>query len=102
CGIPSLNLYISPSNSPTGPVTSRKLVYRFAESDERDNTRIYTEIIHTIAQNDRNELLLTYSINYGACDENSENVVKEDDGNFDPYYYRVKGVRVPYEMIGLQ
>jgi hypothetical protein len=102
CGIPSVNMYISTSNSPTGPFTSRKLVYHFTEFYKGYNARIYTPIIHTIAQNDRNELLLTYSINYGACDENSENVVKEDDGNFDPYYYRVKGVRVPYEMIGLQ
>jgi len=101
CGIPSINMYISTSSSPTGPFTEPKLVYSFTEFYKGYNARVYTPIVHTASPNGKNELLLTYSINFGACDENSENVVKEDDGNLDPYYYRVKGVRVPYEMIGL-
>lgn len=101
CGIPSINMYISTSTSPTGPFTEPKLVYSFSEYYKGYNARVYTPIIHTASQNGKNELLLTYSINFGACDENNENNVKESDGNLDPYYYRVKGVRVPYEMIGL-
>ncbi|MFC3198100.1 RICIN domain-containing protein [Parapedobacter deserti] len=101
CGIPSLNMYISTSTSPTGPFTEPKLVYSFSEYYKGYNARVYTPIIHAASQNSKNELLLTYSINFGACAENNENNVKEDDGNLDPYYYRVKGVRVPYEMIGL-
>ena len=101
CGIPSINMYIATSTSPTGPFTEPQLVYSFTEFYKGYNARVYTPIIHTASPNDKNELLLTYSINFGACDENSENIVKEDDGNLDPYFYQVKGVRVPYEMIGL-
>lgn len=101
CGIPSVNMYISTSTSPTGPFTEPKLVYSFTEYYKGYNARVYTPIIHTASQNDKNELLLTYSINFGACAENNEGSVKESDGNLDPYFYRVKGVRVPYEMLGL-
>src|SRR5690606_3157481 len=101
CGIPSVNVYIATSSSPTGPFTDPKLVYSFTEYYKGYNARVYTPIIHTASQNGKNELLLTYSINFGACAENNEGSVKESDGNLDPYFYRVKGVRVPYEMIGL-
>ncbi len=101
CGIPSINMYISTSSSPIGPFTDPKLVYSFTEYYKGYNARVYTPIIHPVSQNGRNELLLTYSINFGACAENNENNVKESDGNLDPYFYRVKGVRVPYEMAGL-
>jgi len=101
CGIPSVNMYISTSASPTGPFTEPRLVYSFSEYYKGYNARVYTPIIHTASANGKNELLLTYSINFGACDENNENMVKESDGNLDPYFYRVKGVRVPYEKIGL-
>lgn len=99
CGIPSINMYISTSGSPTGPFTARKLVYSFTEFYKGSNAKIYTPLIHTESVNGRNELLLTYSINYGACANNE--TIKESDGTLDPYYYRVKGVRIPYEMIGL-
>lgn len=101
CGIPSINMYISTSSSPTGPFTEPKLVYSFTEYYKGYNARVYTPIIHPVSKNERNELLLTYSVNFGACSENNEATVKEDDGNLDPYFYRVKGVRVPYEMVGL-
>lgn len=100
CGIPSINMYISTSTSPTGPFNEKKLVYSFTEFYKGYNARVYTPIIHTASENGKRELLLTYSINFGACAENDESV-KENDGNFDPYFYRVKGVRVPYDMIGL-
>lgn len=101
CDIPSINMYISTSTSPTGPFTSRKLVYSFIEFYKGSNARIYTPLIHAHAVNGRNELLLTYSINFGACVNSGDGAIKESDGNYDPYYYRVKGVRIPYEMIGL-
>lgn len=102
CGIPAINMYISTSSSPTGPFTERKLVYYFTEFYKGYNARVYTPSVHTEAVNGENELLVTYSINYGACAENDADVFKEDDGNLDPYYYRVKGIRIPYEMIGIQ
>lgn len=101
CGIPSINMYTSTSSSPTGPFSERRLVYHFTEFYKGYNARIYTPSIHTESVNGRDELLVTYSINYGACAENDADKTKEDDGNFDPYYYRVKGVRIPYEMIGI-
>ncbi|MGV3763959.1 RICIN domain-containing protein [Parapedobacter sp.] len=101
CGIPSVSMYISTSSSPTGPFTEPVKVYSFSEYYKGYNARVYTPIIHPVSQNGKDELLLTYSINFGACAENNEGNVKEDDGNLDPYFYRVKGVRVPYEMIGL-
>lgn len=100
CGIPSLNMYISTASSPTGPFSTPTLVHHFTEFYKGYNARVYTPSLHTESVNGRNELLVTYSINYGACEENGEQI-KEEDGNFDPYYYRVKGIRIPYEMFGL-
>ena len=101
CGIPSLNMYISTSSSPTGPFSPRKLVYSFTEFYKGKNARIYTPLIHAHANNSRNELLHTYSMNFGACVDTGDGAIKENDGNYDPYYYRVKGVRIPYELFGL-
>jgi hypothetical protein len=101
CGIKLINMYISTSASPTGPFTTRKLVHTFTEFYKGYNAAIYTPLIHASSVNGRNELLVSYSLNFGACDQNNANNVKETDGSLDPYYYRVKGVRIPYEMIGL-
>jgi hypothetical protein len=101
CGIASVNMYISTSSSPTGAFGTRKLVYTFSEFYKGNNARVYTPLVHAHADNGKNELLLTYSINFGACVNTGDGAIKESDGNYDPYYYRVKGVRVPYEMIGL-
>lgn len=101
CDIPSLDMYISTSTSPTGPFTTPKKVYSFTEFYKGSNARVYTPLIHAHADNCKNELLLTYSMNFGACVTTGDGAIKESDGNYDPYYYRVKGVRVPYEMIGL-
>nr|WP_246073401.1 RICIN domain-containing protein [Pedobacter ureilyticus] len=101
CDIPSLNMYVSTSTSPTGPFTPRKLVYSFTEFYKGSNARVYTPLIHAHANNGKNELLLTYSMNFGACVNTGDGAIKESDGNYDPYYYRVKGVRIPYELLGL-
>lgn len=100
CGIPSINMYISTSTSPIGPFSEKKLVYNFTEFYHGFNAKIYTPALHVQSINGKNELLATYCINFGACSENGDNV-KESDGTMDPYYYRVKGVRIPYSMIGL-
>jgi len=99
CGIPSLEMYVSTSSSPTGPFTPQKLVYAFTEYYKGNNARVYTPAIHPQAVNGKDELLVTYSINYDAC-ATEETMELEPDGTKDPYYYRVKGVRIPYEMIG--
>lgn len=89
-------VYIATADSPTGPFTKNKKVYQITEYLKAGYVRYYTPIIHPHADNGKNELLLTYSVNFGSCDQDA-NV----NGFMDPYYYRDKSIRVPYEMIGL-
>ena len=89
-------VYLATSNSPTGPFTEKKKVYQITEYLKGQYARYYTPIIHPWADNGRQELLLTYSLNFGACGQD-----RCEDGYINPYYYRIKSIRVPYEMIGL-
>lgn len=91
------NVYMATATSPTGPFTERKMVYSITEYLHGQYTRYYTPAIHPQFDNGRNELLFTYSVNFEACGQEPCN----DEGYLNPYYYRVKGVRVPYEVIGL-
>jgi hypothetical protein len=93
---PSRNIYISTSNSPTGPFSAEIMVYTIREYFKEQYTRYYTPIIHPEFVNGRNELLLTYSVNFSACGLDGC-----EGAYLDPYYYRVKGIRVPYSKIGL-
>jgi hypothetical protein len=90
------DIYISTASSPTGPFTPMKYVYTINEYFKGKYTRYYTAAVHPEHVNGRNELLLTYSVNYSACGLNGC-----ETGFLDPYYYRVKGIRVPYSIIGL-
>lgn len=92
----SRNIYIATATSPTGPFTTRTLVYTINEYFFGQYARYYTPSIHPEFNNGRNELLVTYCLNYSACGVNSC-----QNGYMDPYYYRVKGVRIPYSVIGL-
>ncbi|RVU03085.1 hypothetical protein EOD41_03895 [Mucilaginibacter limnophilus] len=92
----SRNIYISTSSSPTGPFTARTKVYTIQENLNGNYARYYTAVIHPEHDNGKNELLLTYCLNYDACGQGS------CSGSYlDPYFYRVKGIRVPYSKIGL-
>lgn len=93
---PNRNIYISTSTSPTGPFTAEIMVYTILEYFKGQYTRYYTPIIHPEFINGRNELLLTYSVNFSACGLDGC-----EGAYLDPYYYRVKGIRVPYSKIGL-
>lgn len=93
---PNRNIYISTSTSPTGPFTTETMVYTILEYFKGQYTRYYTPIIHPEFVNGRNELLLTYSVNFSACGLDGC-----EGAYLDPYYYRVKGIRVPYSKIGL-
>lgn len=90
------NMYMATADSPTGPFTERKLVYTINEYFYGQYARYYTPAIHPQFDNGRNELLITYCLNYSAC-----GLGECQEGVIDPYYYRVKGLRVPYELIGL-
>lgn len=89
-------IYLATADNPTGPFTERKAVYTINEYFYGQYARYYTPAIHPHFDNGRNELLLTYCLNYSACGLDGC-----QDGVIDPYYYRVKGIRVPFTMIGL-
>jgi hypothetical protein len=90
------DIYISTATSPTGPFTAQKYIYTINEYLGGKYARYYTPAIHPESVNGRNELLLTYCLNFSGCD------LDGCQNNFlNPYYYRVKGIRVPYSIIGL-
>ncbi|MDE1192988.1 MAG: DUF4185 domain-containing protein [Arachidicoccus sp.] len=90
------NIYVAVSDSPTGPFSVRKKVYSICEYLYGNYARYYTSAIHPEFDNGHNELLVTYCLNFSACG------VKDcKDGYLDPYFYRVKGIRIPYSQIGL-
>ncbi|MES2064310.1 MAG: RICIN domain-containing protein [Bacteroidota bacterium] len=90
------DIYISTSSSPTGPFTAQKYIYTVSEYFGGKYARYYTPSIHPESVNGRNELLLTFCLNFSGC-----GVSDCQDGYLDPYYYRVKNIRVPYSVVGL-
>lgn len=90
------DVYISTSNSPTGPFTAQKYIYTISEYLGGKYARYYTPSIHPESVNGRNELLLTFCLNFSGC-----GVSECQNGYMDPYYYRVKNIRVPYSVVGL-
>jgi len=93
---PNRNIYIATATSPTGPFTAQTLVYTIREYFKAQYTRYYTPVVHPEFNNGRNELLLTYSVNFSACGLDGC-----EGAYLDPYYYRLKGIRVPFSKIGL-
>lgn len=93
---PDRSVYIATATSPTGPFTAQVKVYTILEYFKEQYTRYYTPVIHPEFNNGRNELLLTYSVNFSACGLDGC-----EGAWLDPYYYRLKGIRVPYSKIGL-
>jgi len=100
------------SNSPTSKFASSKKIYAINEFTYGTQARYYTPNVHPQFKNDNDELLFTYSLNFNADDKqditvnasgekivNGVSVVK--GAYIDPYFYRVKGVRVPYSVLGI-
>ncbi|MGY4539129.1 hypothetical protein ACVW0P_003557 [Mucilaginibacter sp. UYNi724] len=90
------DIYISTSTSPTGPFTAQKYIYTVSEYFGGKYARYYTPSIHPESVNGHNELLLTFCLNFSGC-----GVTDCQEGYLDPYYYRVKNIRVPYSVVGL-
>jgi hypothetical protein len=90
-------IFVSTSTSPTGPFSPKTKVYSIAEYQYGKRARAYCLHTHPQAVNGRNELLITYSMifNDGNC------AVASPSGLLDPYFYRLKGVRIPYSLMGL-
>lgn len=98
------NIYLSTSDSPTGPFSEKILVYSIEEWLYGKKAKYYTPILHPTHTNDKNELLLTYSLNFGtAGEEQQPHHYINDAGQkcMHAYYYRLKAVRVPLSLIGL-
>lgn len=95
------NIYLSYSSSPVGPWSDKVKVYEIQEYINGDKARFYTPIIHPYFTNDQGELLLTYCLNFAACDQ--EDFYMDENGNkaLNAYYYRLKAIRVPLSVIGL-
>jgi len=100
------------SDSPVNGYTIQKRVYDISEYIYGTQARYYTPNIHPEFENGKNELLVTYSLNYSAnkdqditVNQNGKKIVEgvtvTKGGYIDPYFYRVKGVRIPYSIIGI-
>jgi hypothetical protein len=100
CDPTSRGIYISTATSPFGPFTAPTLVYTINDLYNGHTAKYYTPIVHGEFVNGRNELLVTYCLNYngsgGSC-----STTTCFNNNQDPNYYQIKGVRVPYSIIGL-
>ncbi len=100
CDPSSHNVYISTATSPFGPFTAPKMVYTIEDWYNGHIARYYTPAIHAEFNNGHNELLITYCLNYNAAG-GSCSTATCFGGNQDPNFYQVKGVRIPYSLIGL-
>jgi len=101
CNPSQHNIYISTATSPTGPFTAAKQVFTIEDMINGYIAKYYTPAIHPEFNNSNNELLLTYCLNYNGAGSPCTTNVCTDNGYQDPNYYQVKGVRVPYSLIGL-
>ncbi|MDA3854394.1 MAG: RICIN domain-containing protein [Bacteroidales bacterium] len=100
------------ADSPTSGFGKSKKLYAICEYIYGTQVRYYSPNIHPQYDNGNDELLFTYSVNYSTNNDqdytvNSNNQkvvngVQVTDGDYiDPYFYRVKGVRVPYSLLGI-
>ena len=100
------------ADSPVSGFSESKKIYAINEYIYGSQARYYTPNVHPQFTNENDELLITYSLNYSADDKtditvnaagkkivNGVSVVK--GAYIDPYFYRVKGVRVPYSVLGI-
>ncbi len=91
------NIYISTSTSPTGPFNARKKVYAIQDKINGVLANHYVINAHPQFNNGRNELLVTYCLNYTGC----SGVSPCTNNRTNPYYYQAKAVRIPYTIAGL-
>ncbi|RYY35368.1 MAG: DUF4185 domain-containing protein [Sphingobacteriaceae bacterium] len=87
-------IYMATSSNPTGPFSAKKTIHTIDDRAEGHSPFFYLPALHTEFINNKNEVLLTYSINgYGTCVEWCVN------GRANPDHYRLQGVRVPLKLI---
>ena len=87
-------IYSYTSDNPYGPFSNKKTIWKLDDLKDGHYPFFYIAAAHPEYDNDKNELLLTYSINgYQPC------IPMCKDGAIDPNDYRPKAVRVPYKLI---
>ncbi|QXV65255.1 RICIN domain-containing protein [Mucilaginibacter sp. 21P] len=101
CNPSQHNIYVSTSNTPFGPFTAPKKVFTIEDRINGYVAKYYTPAIHPQFNNGLGELLLTYCLNYNGSGSPCSTNVCTNNGYMDPNFYQVKGVRVPYSLIGL-
>lgn len=103
CDPSTHNVYISTATSPTGPFTAPKLVFTINDKYNGHLAKYYTPVIHPEFNNSHNELLVTYCLNYNATNGSGGTCSTQTcfSNNMDPNYYQIKGIRVPYSLVGL-
>lgn len=88
------NVYSCTADSPSGPFNDKRSIWQVDDTLNGHYPFFYAVAAHPEFDNDRRELLVTYSINgYGECLETCIN------GRMDPDVYRPKAVRVPYSLL---
>ena len=88
------DIYVAVSNSLTGPFSDKKMIYTIPDTVKGHSPFFYLPVGHPEYINDKDELLLTYSINgYGTC------VPPCANNHYDPDYYRPRGIRIPLKLI---
>lgn len=100
CDPSAHDVYISTATSPFGPFTAPKKVFTINDWYNGHLAKYYTPAIHPEFNTSRNELLITYCLNYngagGSCSTQTC-----FNNNQDSNAYQIKGVRIPYSLIGL-
>lgn len=87
-------IYVSTSSSPTGPFSPRKKIFTLDDTVQGHFPFFYLPVAHPEFINDKNELLVTYSINgYEPCFPSCVN------GRAIPDHYRPKAIRIPWKLI---
>ena len=100
CDPSSHSIYISTATSPFGPFTAPTMVYTINDMYNGHLAKYYTPSVHAEFVNGKSELLVTYCLNYNASGGSCSTQTCFNN-NQDPNYYQVKGVRIPYSLIGL-
>ncbi len=86
-------IYASVSDSPTGPFSDKKVIYSITDTLNGHYPFFYGPLSHPEYINEKNELLIIYSINgYGDC------IPACVDGKSNPEFYRVQALRVPLKI----
>lgn len=87
-------IFAAASDKLSGPFSEAKIIYTIPDTVQGHHPFFYGVIAHPEYMNKADELLVTYSINgYAPCVPNCV------DNRFDPDYYRLRGIRVPYRLI---